>query len=190
MKQKLRGHRNNLALVLKAATFAAHKHRDQRRKDAKATPYINHPLALAQALCEEGAVDDPIVLAAALLHDTIEDTETTYDELRGQFGARIADIVIEVTDTKFLGKSVRKRLQLAKAGRASAAAQQVKIADKLCNLRDMLANPPAKWSEKRKQEYFDWAKAVMDQIRRANLQLAEKFDAVYEAGRGRKRINQ
>ena len=90
---------NEIGLVLKAAAFAAHKHRDQRRKDAKATPYINHPLALAQALCEEGGVDDPIILAAALLHDTIEDTETSYDELRGQFGARIADIVAEVTDT-------------------------------------------------------------------------------------------
>ena len=173
---------NDIALVLKAATFAAHKHRDQRRKDVKATPYINHPLALAQALCEEGAVDDPVILAAALLHDTIEDTETTYDELRGQFGARIADIVAEVTDTKFLGKQSRKRLQLSKAGRASAAAQQVKIADKLCNLRDMLASPPAKWSERRKHEYFDWAKAVVDQIRQANPRLAERFDAVWEAG--------
>ena len=116
---------SDITLILKAATFAAHKHRDQRRKDVKATPYINHPLALAQALCEEGAVDDPVILAAALLHDTIEDTETSYDELRGQFGARIADIVAEVTDTKFLGKQSRKRLQLSKAGRASAAAQQV-----------------------------------------------------------------
>ena len=119
---------------------------------------------------------------AALLHDTIEDTETSYDELRGQFGARIADIVAEVTDTKFLGKQSRKRLQLSKAGRASAAAQQVKIADKLCNLRDMLVSPPAKWSERRKHEYFDWAKAVVDQIRQANPRLAERFDAVWEAG--------
>ena len=183
MKHGVRTHGHELALVLKAATFAAHKHRDQRRKDVKATPYINHPLALAQALCEEGAVDDPIILAAALLHDTIEDTETSYDELRGQFGARIADIVAEVTDTKFLGKQLRKRLQLAKAGRASAAAQQVKIADKLCNLRDLLASPPAKWSQRRKHEYFDWAKAVVDQIRQANPRLAERFDAVWEAGR-------
>ena len=175
---------SGMSLVLKAAAFAAHKHRDQRRKDVKATPYINHPLALAQTLCEEGAVDDSVILAAALLHDTIEDTETSYDELRGQFGARIADIVAEVTDTKFLGKQSRKRLQLSKAGRASAAAQQVKIADKLCNLRDILASPPAKWSERRKHEYFDWAKAVVEQVRSANPRLARKFDAVWEAGRG------
>ncbi len=173
----------DMSLVLNAAAFAAHKHKDQRRKDVKATPYINHPLALAQALCEEGDVDDPVILAAALLHDTIEDTETSYDEPRGQFGARIADVVVEVTDTKFLGKQSRKRLQLSKAAHASAAAQQVKIADKLCNLRDMLASPPAKWSEKRKREYFDWAKAVVDQVRGANPGLAERFDAVWEAGR-------
>jgi GTP diphosphokinase / guanosine-3',5'-bis(diphosphate) 3'-diphosphatase len=121
--------------------------------------------------------------AAALQHDTIEVAESTYDELRGQFGARIADIVAEVTDTKFLGKQSRKRLQLSKAGRASAAAQQVKIVDKLCNLRDMFASPPAKWSERRKHEYFDWAKVVVDQIRQANPRLAERFDAVWEVGR-------
>ena len=104
----------------------------------------------------------------ARLHDTIEDTLTSYDELRGQFGTHIADIVAEVTDTKFLGKHTRKQLQVARASRASMAAQQVKIADKLCNLRDILASPPAKWSEARKREYFDWAKSVVDQIRGAN----------------------
>jgi guanosine-3',5'-bis(diphosphate) 3'-pyrophosphohydrolase len=181
---------SDIKLLLRAADFAAHKHRDQRRKDAKSTPYINHPLAVARALCEEGAVEVPVILGAALLHDTIEDTETSYDELRGQFGARIAGVVVEVTDTKFLGKSARKHLQRAKASRASAAAQQVKIADKLCSLRDILANPPAKWSASRKQEYFDWAKSVVDQVRCANPRLAGKFDAVYEAGRGRRRINQ
>jgi hypothetical protein len=101
---------------------------------------------------------------AALLHDTIEDTETSYDERRGQFGARIADIVAEVTDTKFLGKQSRKRLQLSKAGRASAAAQQVNSGHA--------------------------AKAVVEQVRGANPKLAAKFDAVWEAGRGWKKINQ
>ena len=117
--------------MLSALAFAAHKHRDQRRKDTAATPYINHPIALAQVLREEGRVRDPVVIAAALLHDTIEDTETTYDELRGQFGVTIADCVVEVTDVKFLGKTARKRLQVAKAGRASKAAKQVKLADKI-----------------------------------------------------------
>ena len=173
-----------IGVILKAAALAAHKHRDQRRKDAKATPYINHPIEVARVLIEEGGVRDPKILAAALLHDTIEDTQTSYDELRGQFGARIADIVAEVTDTKFLGKTSRKQLQLAKAGHASAAAQQLKIADKLCNLRDILARPPAKWSKERQREYFDWAKAVVDQVRGANPRLERKFDAVHAAGRG------
>ena len=124
-------------------------------------------------------VSDPEIIAAALLHDTIEDTETTYDDLRGQFGARIADLVVEVTDTKFLAKRTRKKLQSAKAGHASAAAQQVKIADKLCNLRDILGSPPVKWSLKRKQKYFDDAKLVVDEVRDANPALATRFDKLY-----------
>ena len=114
-----------------------------------------------------------------MLHDTIEDTVTTYDELRGQFGATIAETVIEVTDTKFLGKAARKRLQASKAKKASRAAQQVKIADKICNLRDILASPPADWSLKRRQEYFDDAKRVVDNVRGVNPRLERVFDRLY-----------
>jgi len=145
----------------------------------KATPYINHPIALAEVLHADGGVDDPMVIAAALLHDTIEDTQTTYDELRGQFGVTIADTVIEVTDTKFLSKEVRKRLQVVKAGRASRAAKQVKLADKICNLRDVLASPPADWSLARRQQYFDWAKEVVDEARGVNAKLERVFDQLY-----------
>jgi guanosine-3',5'-bis(diphosphate) 3'-pyrophosphohydrolase len=70
--------------ILQAAQFAARKHKDQRRKDAASSPYINHPLSLASILREEGKVDDVRVIVAALLHDTIEDTDTDYDEIRGQ----------------------------------------------------------------------------------------------------------
>ena len=87
---------NALGLILKALEFAAHKHRDQRRKDAQASPYINHPIALANVLRNEGGVDDPIVICAALLHDTVEDTETTAEELEREFGGRIRDIVLEI----------------------------------------------------------------------------------------------
>lgn len=173
------GSKDGLGLVLKAVEFAAHKHRDQRRKDLDKTPYINHPIALAQVLREEGGVRDPRVIAAALLHDTIEDTETTYEELRGQFGTTIADCVVEVTDVKFLSKAARKRLQVAKAGRASKAAKQVKLADKICNLRDILASPPAEWTLARRREYFDWAKKVVDEVRDANARLARRFDQLY-----------
>lgn len=170
---------NGIALVLKAIKFAAWKHKDQRRKDAGASPYINHPIALASVLQEEGDVVDPVVLAAALLHDTIEDTETTHDELRGQFGDDIADIVLEVTDTKWIDKAVRKKLQISKAGHATARAKLVKLADKICNLRDIIASPPADWSVERKREYFDWAKAVVDQIRGSNRKLERRFDQLY-----------
>lgn len=166
-------------IVLKAAQFAAHKHKDQRRKDAAASPYINHPLALANILREEGEVEDAVVIVAALLHDTIEDTETDYDELRGQFGDEVAEIVAEVTDTKWLKKTSRKRLQISKAARASNGAKLVKLADKISNLRDIIASPPSDWSLERKREYFDWAKKVVDQVRGASAKLERRFDQLY-----------
>ncbi|MBX9604663.1 MAG: HD domain-containing protein [Gammaproteobacteria bacterium] len=169
----------DLALVLGAADFAAHKHRNQRRKDADASPYINHPITLANILLNEGGVDDARVIAAALLHDTVEDTETSYEELRGRFGARVADMVMEVTDTKWLHKRARKRLQVSRAARSTHGAKLVKLADKIANLRDMIAHPPDGWSLERRQEYFDWAKSVVDQIRGTNLRLERRFDRIY-----------
>lgn len=170
---------SDLDLVIKALAFAAHKHRDQRRKDASGSPYINHPIDLAHVLSREGGVTDPHVIAAALLHDTIEDTETTPDEIRRAFGREICEIVLEVTDDESLPAAERKRLQIEKSGQASEKARLVKLADKICNLRDMLANPPASWEIDRKQRYFDWAKQVVDQMRGTNNQLETVFDAVY-----------
>jgi guanosine-3',5'-bis(diphosphate) 3'-pyrophosphohydrolase len=168
-----------LPLILKALEFASLKHREQRRKDKDASPYINHPIALANVLCREGGVNDPVVLAAALLHDTIEDTQTTWQELRGEFGDEIADVVLEVTDVKWLKKDVRKRLQEAKARHASEQARLVKLADKICNVRDMSAHPPAGWSLERRREYFEWAKRVVDRLRGTHPGLERKFDEVY-----------
>jgi guanosine-3',5'-bis(diphosphate) 3'-pyrophosphohydrolase len=168
-----------IAIILKAAEFSAHKHRDQRRKDADASPYINHPIGLANVLTNEGGISDPVILAAALLHDTLEDTETTYEELRGQFGDEIADVVVEVTDTKWLSREARKQLQISKASHSSTQARAVKIADKICNLRDILASPPEGWALERKQGYFDWAKEVVDGVRGAHPELERRFDALY-----------
>lgn len=165
--------------VLRAALFAAEKHKNQRRKDAEASPYINHPIALANVLATEGGVTDADVLCAALLHDTIEDTETTTDELREQFGDVITSIILEVTDDKSLPKAERKRLQVEHAPHASLQAKQVKLADKICNLRDILASPPADWPLERKQEYFDWAALVVAGVRDAHLGLAAVFDQLY-----------
>jgi guanosine-3',5'-bis(diphosphate) 3'-pyrophosphohydrolase len=168
-----------LPLILKALEFAAHKHRDQRRKDALASPYINHPIALANVLTREGDVADPAILAAALLHDTVEDTQTTPAELREGFGDKIASIVEEVTDDKDLPKAERKRLQVEHAATISREAKLVKLADKICNVRDMANHPPAKWDLTRRREYFEWAKAVVDRMRGVHPVLERKFDEAY-----------
>ena len=171
--------KGELALLLKALAFAAHKHRDQRRKDAEASPYINHPIALADVLVNEGGVTDSEVLCAALLHDTVEDTATTHEELADAFGSRIARIVAEVTDDKRLPKAERKRLQIEHAPHISREAKLVKLADKLCNLRDVAERPPAKWDLGRRQEYFDWARQVVDGLRGVHPRLEAAFDAAY-----------
>ena len=171
--------KGELALLLKALAFAAHKHRDQRRKDAEASPYINHPIALADVLVNEGGVTDVEVICAALLHDTVEDTDTTHEELANAFGSRIARIVAEVTDDKRLPKDERKRLQIEHAPTLSHEAKLVKLADKLCNLRDVAEWPPAKWDLARRREYYDWAKRVVDGMRGTHARLEAAFDAAY-----------
>ncbi|MDA8382549.1 MAG: HD domain-containing protein [Betaproteobacteria bacterium] len=169
----------DVSKVLRAALFAAEKHKNQRRKDAEASPYINHPIALANVLANEGNVSDSEVLCAALLHDTIEDTDTTIEELRTHFGEAITAIVLEVTDDKSLPKDERKRLQVIHAPHASLKAKQVKLADKICNLRDILTSPPADWSLERKRAYFDWAAQVINGARDAHPGLASIFDQLY-----------
>lgn len=168
-----------IGIILKAAQFAADKHRRQRRKDAEASPYINHPIALANVLANEGGVTDPVVLCAALLHDTIEDTETTEQELRAIFGDEIAGVVLEVTDDKTLDKAERKQLQIEHARHASPRAKMVKLADKICNLRDIAATPPADWTEQRKADYYDWARKVIDGVRGTHPGLEAIFDEAY-----------
>ena len=166
--------------ILAAAAFAAHKHRDQRRKDAAASPYINHPIALANILANEGGITDATVIVAALLHDTVEDTETTPAELQSVFGEAVAKVVMEVTDDKSLPKARRKRLQVEHAGQISARARLVKIADKIANLRDIAASPPKDWTLERRREYFEWAKEVVDRLGDVSPSLRGAFDAAYQ----------
>lgn len=172
---------DDVELLIKAADFAAHKHRRQRRKDAEASPYINHPLALARVLKLEAGVGDVQVLVAAILHDTVEDTETTVEELAEVFGSAIASIVAEVTDDKRLPKPERKRLQVERAPTSSPQAKLVKLADKICNLRDVLDAPPAHWPLERRRGYFEWAKAVIDGLRGTHPVLERLFDEAYRA---------
>jgi guanosine-3',5'-bis(diphosphate) 3'-pyrophosphohydrolase len=171
--------RTDLGALFYALAFAADKHRAQRRKDKEASPYINHPIALADVLANEGGVDDFVALAAAVLHDTIEDTETSYEELRQRFGKEVADVVLEVTDDKSLPKAERKKRQEMHAPHLSRRAKLVKLADKICNLRDIITNPPADWPLERKQEYYEWAKRVIDGLRGAHAGLERIFDREY-----------
>lgn len=167
--------------LLDALMFAAERHCHQRRKDAKASPYINHPIALAHLLATTGQIDDIDVLRAAILHDTIEDTATTAEQLQERFGHAVADIVLEVTDDKTLPKQRRKELQIEHAPLKSRAAALVKLADKTCNLRDIAATPPEDWSMTRQQEYFDWAKTVIDGLPPVNEAMLAAFLLSYRA---------
>ena len=159
----------DLARLLRAASFAADKHSSQRRKNTDASPYINHPLAVAAVLASEGGVTDVELLAAALLHDTVEDTDTSSEELARCFGPAIAGLVAEVTDDKTLPKSRRKQLQVEHAPDKSPAAKQLKIADKICNIRDLDMTSPAGWDLERKVQYVDWAERVVAGCRGVNV---------------------
>jgi guanosine-3',5'-bis(diphosphate) 3'-pyrophosphohydrolase len=170
---------NDLKLLLRALAFAAHKHRRQRRKNVEASPYINHPIALADILCNEAHVTDVNVICGALLHDTVEDTETTEAELAGEFGAAITGIVMDVTDDKSLHKDERKEQQVEHAAHIGAGAKLVKLADKISNLRDVAHDPPANWDLQRRRDYFDWAKRVIDRLRGVHAPLEAIFDREY-----------
>jgi guanosine-3',5'-bis(diphosphate) 3'-pyrophosphohydrolase len=166
----------NIAQFLSALDFAARKHRLQKRKDAAGLPYINHPISVAHVLAVEGNVSDEMLLVAAVLHDTVEDTETTFEELDARFGADIAGLVREVTDDKRLPKAERKRLQIVHAAEASPAARQLKIADKICNIRDVTENPPADWPLERRRDYVVWAQDAIAGCRGVNPRLDAVFD--------------
>jgi len=169
-------------LLIDALAFAAHKHRDQRRKNVAASPYINHPIALAHVLVSEGRVEEVPVLCAAILHDTVEDTQTTLEEIAQNFGAGIASVVGEVTDDKSISKSRRKALQVEHAPSLSREAKLVKLADKICNVRDVGMDPPATWPIERRIEYFEWCKRVIDGLRGVHPGLEAKFDEAYRQG--------
>jgi guanosine-3',5'-bis(diphosphate) 3'-pyrophosphohydrolase len=166
----------DLKQILSALAFAAHKHRDCRRKNAEASPYINHPISLANILCNEGHIADVNVICGALLHDTVEDTDATEEELRNEFGDAITDIVMDVTDDKSLLKHERKEQQVAHASHIRPEAKLVKLADKISNLRDVAHDPPPDWDLQRRRQYFDWAKRVIDQLRGVHPELERIFD--------------
>jgi (p)ppGpp synthase/HD superfamily hydrolase len=174
---------NTVAAILKAVHFAANKHRNQRRKDVEASPYINHPIEVAELLSRVGGVSDIVVLQGAILHDTIEDTKTTGEELEEAFGSDVRRVVEEVTDDKRLPKAERKQLQIEHAPHLSERARQIKLADKISNVRGVTQTPPADWSQARRQEYLDWTEQVVTGLRGCNLSLENLYDEVLQEGR-------
>ena len=169
--------------VLRALHFAAQKHRDQRRKDPEASPYVNHVIDVAETLARVGGVDDASMLQAAILHDTIEDTETSAAEIERVFGQEIQSLVTEMTDDRSLPKKERKRLQIEHAPHLSPRAKQIKLADKICNIRDVIHSPPENWSLERRLEYLDWSEQVVAGCRGCNAALEQCYDRILAEGR-------
>jgi guanosine-3',5'-bis(diphosphate) 3'-pyrophosphohydrolase len=171
--------------LLKAIDFAAQKHRDQRRKGRAASPYINHPIAVVSILAEVGGIQDRTVLIAAILHDTIEDTDTTADELSHNFGEHISRLVQEVTDDKSLPKEKRKELQIKHAPGLSHEATLIKLSDKIHNTGEIANDPPPDWPLERRLEYISWAESVIGNCPRVNRKLEQKFSSVIEEARSK-----
>lgn len=170
------------ARLLAALHFAADKHRDQRRKGEDASPYINHPIVVAETLARFG-VTDPVTLQAAALHDTLEDTETTPDELERTFGREVRDVVMEVTDDKALAKRERKHVQVRQAPSLSHRAKLIRIADKISNVHDVLHAPPADWSVEWRRGYVDWTERVVAGCRGTHEELEACYDQVLHEAR-------
>ena len=168
-----------LTLIFKAFSFAAKKHNNQRRKDSSASPYINHPIDVAYILWEMGKIRDLDIITAAILHDTLEDTDATADELDAEFGVKIRKIVEEVSDDKDLPKDVRKQYQIDHTDSLSFGARNIKLADKICNIEDLIESPPVDWSVKRKIDYAAWGHEVVKKLRGTNLKLERFFEGLY-----------
>jgi len=175
----------SLLLFARALDFAARKHVHQRRKGELAEPYINHLAEVARLLAAATRGRDAIVTVAGILHDTLEDTATTYDELAAEFGNEIAALVREVSDDTTKTRAERKRLQILHAAKSSKRTKMIKLADKASNLNSIINSPPHGWDLARKKEYFDWARRVVEGCRGASPYLEEEFDRAWRLGADR-----
>jgi len=173
----------HFGMFIRALTFAADKHQNQRRKGRDHLPYVNHLIRVTDILWRVGEVRDVSTLLAALLHDTLEDTDTTAGELEALFGADVLALVQEVTDDKALPKAMRKQLQVEHAPHLSNGARLIKLADKIDNVYDVSHDPPQDWSHERMVAYLDWAEAVVAGLRGVNVALETHFDAVLHEAR-------
>ena len=174
-------------LVLKALRFAADKHRNQRRKNSRGTPYINHIIEVAEMLWNCGESIDIITILGGILHDVLEDTDADPVEIESIFGEDVLLLVQEVSDDKSLPKMVRKKLQIDNASKKSGRAKLVSLADKICNLHDLIYCPPDAWSSERRKGYLEWSVKVVDGLRGVNSSLDSLFDEM--AAEARNKLN-
>jgi guanosine-3',5'-bis(diphosphate) 3'-pyrophosphohydrolase len=181
---------NDIAMVLKALEFAAHRHKSQTRKGEGKTPFINHPIQVASLLANEAEEHDQVLITAAIMHDVIEDTVETErekqelkDEIGRIFGEEVLSLIMEVTDDRNLKKRERKRLQVEHSSSLSDRAKKLKLADKIMNVSDVTTNPPIWWTLKRIREYLAWSEKVVDGMRGVNPRLEEIFDQKVKAGK-------
>lgn len=178
----IKGHAElkTIADLAKTYHFAAVKHVNDRRKGAASEPYMNHLTEVADLVATATGGTDIELVMAAVLHDTVEDTPTTFSELEEIFGGRVASLVGEVTDDKTLLKAERKRLQIEHAAHASPDAKIIKLADKIANLHALAASPPTDWPAERIGEYVRWAGRVVEGCRGANASLVSQFDEAFK----------
>jgi (p)ppGpp synthase/HD superfamily hydrolase len=175
--------RDHVALVTRAADFAARCHCGQVRKGTAAEPYVNHLAEVASLLATTAQEPDAYLVAAGWLHDVLEETATEREELERLFGRFVSDIVAEVTDDKSLPKEERKRLQVLQTPHKSDSARLLKLADKTSNLRSLAVSPPADWNEARCLAYVDWAEEVASSCKGLRSALDEAFGAAVLSAR-------
>jgi GTP diphosphokinase / guanosine-3',5'-bis(diphosphate) 3'-diphosphatase len=168
-----------LADFIFAVSFSAKKHKDQRRKGSMNIPYVNHPIEVTNLLARTAGTGDLVLLTATVLHDTLEDTRTEPEEIEQIFGREVLDVVLEVTDDMALTKEARKQKQIESAAHLSNRAKLIRIADKVCNVLDILQTK-YHWTNPQKLNYISWAIKVTDQCKGINLALDQAFaNAIY-----------
>jgi len=177
--------RSGLRLVSAAADLAARRHNGMARKGRGNEPYINHLAEVANILAEVTDGADPELVAAGWLHDTVEDTGTTCEELAQKFGERVAALVVEVTDDMSLSKAQRRQTQIEDAPGKSPSAKLIKIADKISNIRARIHSDPTAEERADLTDYVDWAEQVVAGCRGVNAALDRMFDDTVKLARSR-----
>ena len=167
----------DIVKVTKAACFAAEAHAGQTRKGGPKAPYVNHLAEVAAAVAEATGGRDADLVAAAWLHDVVEDCGIEADDLASRFGAEVADLVLEVTDDMSLPKKKRRQRQVETVAEKSERARLLKLADKTSNVTAIVEKPPALWSRAKLEDYVSWAVSVVDAgCRGLNAELEARFD--------------